>query len=186
MKAAVFLILFLLIAAFVVGILFSDSYWGNPPRERAEAERMQIENRGLEERQQIAIEAERERAAIETEAQRRAAERALKWKDRWNEVGIVLAIFAIIGALTVTTIRLAGPVALGMYARRAQVRTEYIRNEIALEKTVMEREARQAERLRQERLLEQARWQWPRPTPKPLKGNGKDDHIHTGAANGKQ
>ena len=179
MKAVVSLILFLLIAAFVVGILFSDSYWGNPPRERAEAERMQIENRGLEERQRIAIEAERERTAIETEAQRRAAERALMWKDRWNEVGIILAIVAVVGALAVAAIKLGGPVALQMSEGRAGIRAEVLEQKIALEEKVIERETKQAERMREERLLEQARLQTARFRRQHLAGNGRDNELHT-------
>jgi hypothetical protein len=172
-KALVFLILFLLIAAFVVGVIFSNSYWGNPPREQAEAERMQIENRVLEARQQIEVEALRERTEIETEVHRRAAERALMWKDRWNEIGIVLAIVAVMGTLTVASICLAGPVALRIYERRTQFRAQLLEDQIALAKMVMEREAKQAERLREARLIEQARRQWPRPERERLEGNGK-------------
>ena len=158
-KEVVLLVVFLLIAAFCVGVTVGDSYWGNPAREQAEAERIRIENRDLEERQQIDLEAYQQQKDNEIQALKERARRALWWQDRWNELGMALASAAVVGFLTIAGVRVAIPVAVQAYERYAYRRAQLVEKETRLAEKRLEREVRRAERLREERRLEQVRLQ---------------------------
>jgi hypothetical protein len=172
LKEVVLLVVFLLVAAFCVGMLLADSYWGNPPREQVEADQIRIENRDLEERLQIDREAYRRQKEDEAQARREQAQRALWWQDRWNELGMALAAAAVVGLLTIAGIRVAIPVAVQAYEQYSYRRAQLVKQETRLAERRLEREVEQAERLREERRLEQVRLQRARVALVEAQGDG--------------
>jgi hypothetical protein len=159
-KEVVLLVVFLLVAAFCVGgLIVGDSYLGNPAREQAEAERIRIENRDLEERQQIDRDAYQQQKDNEVQVLKERAQRALLWQDHWNELGMALATAAVVGLLAIAGIRVAIPVAVQAYERYAYRRAQLVEQETRLTEKRLEREVGQAERLREERRLEEVRLQ---------------------------
>jgi hypothetical protein len=176
-KEVVLLVVFLLVAAFCVGgLIVGDSYLGNPAREQAEAERIRIENKDLEERQLIGRDAYQQQKDNEVQALKERAQRALWWQDRWNELGMALASAAVVGLLTIAGIRVAIPVAVQAYERYAYRRAQLVKQETRLAERQIEREVGQAERLREERRLEQVRLQQARVAPvrEQDSGNGRE------------
>ena len=148
-KEVVLLIVFLLIGAFAAGVMIADSYWGNPPREEAEAEQIRIQNRDLEERQRIDREAYQQQKDNEVQALKEQAERALMWRDRWNELGMVLAAATVAGLLIIAGVRMATPVAAQAYERYTDRRTQLVEQQIRLEemRAKVLRQARQREEI---------------------------------------
>ncbi len=177
-KALVVFVFVLLVAAFVVGALFSDSYWVNPARERAEAQRIDIENKGMEARQEIGLRAYRQQKEAEAEASRARARKALVWMDRWHEVGIVLAIVSMVAVVTGVSIRLGAPAFAKIHQQHTDARRQMMAQRRELEEKAAERQAREAERLREERRLEQVRLQWARFEYEQLTGNGRERELH--------
>jgi len=152
-KVVVVFVGLLIAAAFVAGWMLADSYWGNPPREEAEAEQIRIENRGTEERQRIELEAYQRQKDIEVQAVKERAERALWWQDRWNELAMVLATVAVAGLLIIAGVRIAAPVTVHAYERHAYHRARLVEQQTRFEEM-------QAARMREKRqLLEEVRLQ---------------------------
>ena len=191
----------LLIAVFIAGTIFADSYWGNPPQGQALADRIQIENGGLEAQQQADAEkqrienkaledqqeAEAERLRIENrtlEEQWEIDSQALKQKSedesraRQERASRTLLWqdrwneFGMgLAAVVVAGLLVIGGVRLVIPAV-AQARER-------LQQRAIELETRQAERLREERRLEQVRLEWARVTlaPEQVRGNGRERNV---------
>lgn len=171
MKGILVFLGLLLLAAFAIGTILTGSYWGNPPKEQALAERIRIENKGIEEWQRIDLLAYQREKDDEAEHRRQRNARALLWTDRWNELGMGLAIVSVVGLLAIAAIWVAVPTIAGGYERYAQARAQLAEQRIKLEE-------KKAHRLREERRLEEVRLQWARipgvqPVPSEIPGNGQ-------------
>ena len=169
-KVVVVFVGLLIAAAFVAGWMLADSYWGNPPREEAEAETIRIVNKGAEERQRIELDAYQRLKDLEIQAAKERAQRALWWQDRWNELGMGLIITTVAGLLTIAGIRIAVPVAAEAWRQYADARSRLAECQTKFEAT-------QATRMREERqLLEEMRRQRTRVTLDQRQdgGNGRE------------
>jgi Flp pilus assembly protein TadB len=182
-KPALAFLIFLWICACATGTILAESYWGNPPREqaladriqienealvaqqRAQAEKVRIENEALEARQQIELQALQKKEEDEARARQERARQALLWQSRWNEFGMVLAAVVVAGLLVIGGVWLVIPAV-------AQIRER-------LQERAIEFEMKQAERLREERRLEQVRLQRARValTPEQVGGNGRERKV---------
>jgi hypothetical protein len=178
-KWVVGFVVLLLVGACVAGMILAESYWGNPPREQALADRTQIENEGLKTQQdaeaerqrienkiiaeswEIDAEALKQKNEDESKARQESAELALLWQDRWNKFGMGLATAIAAGLLII-----GGVLLVTSGVARARER---------LQQRAIELEVKQAERLREERRLEQVRLERVRValTPEQVGGNGK-------------
>ena len=148
-----------LIFGCIGGAILADSYWGNPPREQAEAERIHIENQGLEERQRIDLEAHQRQMDNEARKDEERTNQTLLWRDRWNGAGIALATSVSIGVLIILGIRVAAPTAVQVYERYSRRREQLVVQQVKLKAMRREQELAQVERLREQRWSEQIRLQ---------------------------
>ena len=161
-KAVLVFVGLLIIAAFVTGLIFKNSYWGNPAEAEALADRIDIENEGLEERQRIELQAYQQTLEEEAQARRERARRALLWQDGWNTLGMILAVVTVAGLLTIAGIRIAVPVTAQAYERYAGRHAQLVEHQIRLAEKQIEQEVKHAQRLREKRRLEETRLQWAR------------------------
>jgi hypothetical protein len=124
-------IVLLVIGAYAVGVLFGNSYWGNPPLQEAlaeeqlaknealrdelgaEAEKQRLENKIAKETWEIEAAARRKKIEDDSWARREKAAQGMRRADRWNELLITLApiLLAILtlGVLVIAAARILWP-----------------------------------------------------------------------------